>query len=137
MPHIAKGIEDTRIVWWNGSYYIFATACHQHYGRIGIWKTQDFLSLEWVGSPFDWDGKAACIMPELIGGKVYLLHMMYPNIWLGETLDVSLAGKWENKRIILREANIIIDGQPPVFVELASSPLQYNNAWLDLFYAIL
>ena len=60
------GIADPRIVRWVDGYkYIFATVSSASGGKIGIWRTLNFLEYEWVGIPFNQEDKDASIFPRL------------------------------------------------------------------------
>lgn len=135
-PETVKGVEDPRIVKWNGAFYIFATACHKDYGRIGIWRTRDFKDFSFVGIPLDWEDKDACIIPQSINNKVYLIHRMAPNIWLYETEDLSLYKGWANNHTLLRAVEVKLDGQVPIKIGLAAPPMRLGNDWLVTFHAI-
>lgn len=130
------GIEDPRIVRWNDSFYVFATASHRHYGRLGIWQTDDFKNFSFLGTPFNWEDKNGCIIPQMIGNKIYLIHRMFPNMWIAETTNRCLDGEWTSNRILLRAEDVVMDGRVPFKIGLAAPPVQWDDDWLVLFHAV-
>jgi predicted GH43/DUF377 family glycosyl hydrolase len=134
-PATENGIEDPRIIRWNGHCYIFATACHKYYGRIGIWRSLNIDgSWEFLGIPFDWEDKDACIIPEVIDGKVYMIHRMNPNMWISETEDKELKGIWRNNRVLLKASAISIDGDIPFKIGLNGPPMKLEGNWFVMFH---
>src|SRR5207245_2389050 len=71
------GVEDPRITFLNGKYYIFYTALSMYpftaYGiKIALAKTQDFKTFEkHPVTPFN--AKAMALFPDLINGKLAAL----------------------------------------------------------------
>jgi len=137
--YCSRGIEDPRIVKWiDDWYYVFATACSEVGGRIGIWKTRNFLDYMWIGIPFDWEDKDACIISEPINNCVYLLHRRAPDIWLSETEDFSLKGGWGNSFKLL-SANAWTDpigGKPSIKIGLAGQPIKTPGGWLVIVHVV-
>ena len=135
-PATENGIEDPRVVRWDGYYYIFATACHKYYARVGIWRSRSIYDgWEFLGIPFDWEDKDACIIPEEIDGKVYMIHRMHPNMWISETEDKELKGIWRNSRMLLKASAVSIDGDVPIKIGLNGPPMKFGNDWFVVFHA--
>jgi len=121
-----RGIEDPRIVEFNTWYYIFATACFGGGGRIGIWRTKNFLQFEWVGIPFDIEDKDACIIPDYIDGWIYLIHRIAPDMWISKTRDFSLKTGWEDHQVLLKAKT----GK----IGIAGPPIKLGDNWLVIYH---
>jgi len=138
--HCLVGIEDPRIVKWvDEFYYIFATACDINGGRIGIWKTKNFLDYEWVGIPFDQEDKDATIFPELINNWAYLLHRKAPHIWLSRTKDLTLKTGWQDSQILSRKNNWYkspMTGNIPTKIGIAGPPIKTPKGWLVITHVL-
>lgn len=130
-----RGIEDPRIVKWNNIFYIFATASYKHYGRIGIWKTADFSFYDFLGHPFDWEDKDACIIPEFINDKIFLIHRMNPNIWMSSSNNMELTGPWGDSKVLLHVNDVTLDGGKPIKIGLDGPPMELEGSWFVMFHA--
>ncbi len=131
-----KGIEDPRIVKLKNMFYIFATANCKHYKRIGIWKTADFSYYDFLGHPFDWEDKDACIIPEVINDKIFLIHRMHPNIWISSSSNVELTGPWSGSKVLLHVDDVTLDGNKPSKIGLDGPPMELESNWFVMFHAI-
>jgi len=137
--HCTRGIEDPRIVKWNGWKYIFATACSHAGGRVGIWRTKNFLEWEWVGISFNQEDKDASIFPEPIGGWVYLLHRKAPDIWISRTQALTLKSGWQNTQILTRKNDWYRSpntGNLPDKIGLAGPPIKTPKGWLVITHIV-
>jgi len=138
--HCSAGIEDPRIVKWiDGYYYICATACGLEQGVVGIWKTKDFISCEWVGIPFEQEGKDASIFPELINDWAYLLHRRWAHIWLSRTKDLELKSGWGDDCIISRADDWYkssMSGKDPGKIGIAGPPIKTPKGWLVITHIV-
>lgn len=100
----AYGIEDPRIIYIDGYYYIVYSAVSE-VGICGMMKrTKDFKTYEKVGAVLHPDNKDAALFPEKIGGKYYMLHRPStsefgpPDIWIAESENLR---DWGNHRHVL------------------------------------
>lgn len=138
--HCLAGIEDPRIVKWiDGFYYILATVCTVDSGRVGIWKTKNFLDYEWVGIPFVQEDKDASIFPELIGGWAYLLHRKSPNIYLSRTRDITLKSGWQDSEILSHRHDWYkspMTGNDPHKIGIAGPPIKTPKGWLVITHVV-
>ncbi len=138
--HCTKGVEDPRIVKWiDGYYYIFATVCSEAGGRVGIWKTRNFLEFEWIGIPFNQEDKDASIFPEPIGGFAYLIHRRAPHIWISRTQELSLKSGWQNSQILTRKEDWYLDpdtGNIPNKIGIAGPPIKTPKGWLLITHVV-
>ena len=132
------GIEDPRITFFEGKYYIVYNAPSVYRGGVGApawqhmktpWRlrcslleTEDFITFKRRGVILpDIDSKDGVLFPEKINGKYCLLHRVYPDIWIsysdridkfeiGEKLCLSRQNQWDSERIGA--------GPPPIRTEL-------------------
>lgn len=100
----AYGIEDPRITYIDGYYYIVYSAVSE-VGICGMMKrTKDFKTYEKIGAVLHPDNKDAALFPEKIGGKYYMLHRPStsefgpPDIWIAESENLR---DWGNHRHVL------------------------------------
>jgi predicted GH43/DUF377 family glycosyl hydrolase len=138
--HCIAGIEDPRIVKWiDGFYYVLATACNLDGGRIGIWKTKNFLDYEWVGIPFDQEDKDASIFPEPIDEWAYLIHRKAPHIWISRTRDLTLENGWQDSRILIKKDKFYRSRntrKPPEKIGIAGPPVKTPKSWLVIVHVV-
>jgi len=135
-----EGIEDPRIVKWvDGFYYVLATVCNPTGGRVGIWKTRNFLDYEWVGITFDQEDKDASIFSEPINGWAYLLHRKAPHIWISRTRDLALKSGWQNSQILSSKDDWYkspITGNVPEKIGIAGPPIKTPKGWLVITHVV-
>ena len=141
-----RGIEDPRIVKWiDDYYYVSATACSEPdpvtrvTGRVGIWRTRNFLDFEWVAIPFEWEDKNASIFPEPINGWAYLLHRRFPHIWISRTKDLTLKTGWQDSQILVEKDKFYRSsntGNLPHKIGIAGSPIRTPKGWLVVTHVV-
>ncbi len=89
----AYGIEDARITFVDGQYWIAYTAVSEHGPAVGLAVTTDFGRVERLGLILPPPNKDVALFPTKIGGKYYLLHRPMvsdigkPSIWLADSAD--------------------------------------------------
>jgi predicted GH43/DUF377 family glycosyl hydrolase len=117
------GVEDARVTYIDGSFYLNYTAVSRDSWATALAITSDFKSIERKGLIFHPENKDVAIFPEKIHDKYFALHR--PNnsgfgkasIWLSESPDLL---HWGNHRCLLRprdnpwEAMKIGGGAPPI-----------------------
>ncbi len=138
--HCVQGIEDPRIVEWiDGWKYVFATACSSAGGRVGVWRTKNFLEFEWVGIPFNQEDKDASIFSEPINNWVYLVHRKAPHIWISRTRDLTLRSNWQDSQILV-EKNALYrspnTGNFPDKIGIAGPPVKTPKGWLVIVHVV-
>lgn len=140
--HCIQGIDDPRIVLWNGWYYIFTTVLGEDSTdspvvRVGIFRTRDFFCYEWVGIPFDQIDKNAAVFPEPIGGNALLLHRRFPDLWISKTKDMSLRSGWNSSQVLVRANELypsLETGAMPRKIGMAAPPIKTPMGWLVLVF---
>ncbi|MBD2701894.1 glycoside hydrolase family 130 protein [Spirosoma sp. BT702] len=97
------GIEDARITFLDGKYWITYTAVSEHGPGVGLAVTTDFLDVERIGMILPPPNKDVALFPEKINGKYVLFHRPMvsdigrPSIWLAESIDGE---HWGNNRYL-------------------------------------
>ena len=99
----AYGIEDARITFLEGKYWITYTAVSEHGPGVGLATTTDFRDVERVGMILPPPNKDVALFPKQIRGKYKLLHRPMvsdigkPSVWLAESED---GVHWGNHRFL-------------------------------------
>ncbi|MFD2572953.1 glycoside hydrolase family 130 protein [Spirosoma soli] len=89
----AYGIEDARITFLDGQYWIMYTAVSEHGPAVGLALTIDFKTVERMGIILPPPNKDVALFPQKINGKYMLLHRPMvseigkPSVWLAESID--------------------------------------------------
>jgi predicted GH43/DUF377 family glycosyl hydrolase len=89
-PHEKRGVEDPRLAKFDGRYYLIYVAYDGFTVRVCLASTVDFKIVEKHGIiiPEVWD-KDAMFFPELVQGKLILMHRIEPNIQLAFFNDMA------------------------------------------------
>lgn len=128
------GVEDARVTYLEGKYYINFTAVSKDSWATALAVTNDFKKIKKLGLIFHPENKDAAIFPEKVGGKYIALHR--PNnsgfgkasIWYSESPDLI---HWGNHQCILRPRNnkwesMKIGGGAP--------PIKTPKGWLVIYH---
>jgi len=97
------GIEDARITFLEGKYWITYTAVSEHGPGVGLATTTDFRDVERLGMILPPPNKDVALFPQQINGKYVLLHRPMvsdigkPSVWLAESDDGI---HWGNHRFL-------------------------------------
>jgi predicted GH43/DUF377 family glycosyl hydrolase len=115
------GVEDARVTFIDGRYYITYTAVSQDSWATALAVTEDFKNIERRGLVFYPENKDVVIFPEKVGGRYVALHRPNnsgfgkPSIWYAESPDMI---HWGKHRCILRPRDTkwmrIGAGTPPI-----------------------
>jgi len=117
------GVEDARVTFIDGKYYINYTAISQDSWATALVVTEDFKSIEKKGLIFHPENKDVTIFPEKINGKYAALHRPNntlfgsPAIWYAESPDLL---HWGNHKCLARirdnkwESQRVGGGAPPI-----------------------
>jgi predicted GH43/DUF377 family glycosyl hydrolase len=128
------GVEDPRITWLDGRYYITYVAVSRHGAATALASTADFRDLTRHGVIFCSENKDVVLFPERIGGAHAALHrpnpatpFCRPEMWIARSTDLIHWGHhgvlhgggadWETGRVGA--------GTPPVRV---------NEGWLEIYH---
>ncbi|MDB5239378.1 MAG: glycosidase [Spirosoma sp.] len=133
------GIEDARITFLEGKYWITYTAVSEHGPGVGLAVTTDFRNVERVGLILPPPNKDAALFPAQVNGKYLLLHrpmvsdIGQPSVWLAESDDGI---HWGNHRFLFGGR-----GQSdPVFswegskIGAGPEPILTDDGWLVCYH---
>ena len=96
------GIEDPRITFIEGKFYINYTAVSPIGITTALAVTDDFVNVERLGILFGPDNKDMCLFPEKINGYYYTLHrptpkhIGTPDMWLARSTNLLHWGEHEH-----------------------------------------
>ncbi|GAB3959814.1 glycoside hydrolase family 130 protein [Spirosoma harenae] len=99
----AFGVEDARITFLEGRYWITYTAVSENGVGVGLAITSDFVNIERKGMILAPPNKDVALFPQKVGGKYMLLHRPMLTdigksaIWLAESEDGI---HWGNHRFL-------------------------------------
>ncbi len=139
------GIEDPRITYFNGEFYIFYTALSVYpftaYGiKIGVAKTKDFKNFE-KHPVTTFNSKAMGLFPDKVNGKMAALltaHTDLPPARIGLALfereeDIWSPYFWEEWYENMNDHLIHLMRDMRDQVELGSAPVRTKEGWLVIY----
>ena len=133
-PSEEYGVEDARVTFVEGRYYINYTAVSRDSWATGLAVTDDFRRVERLGLIFHPENKDVAIFPERIRGKYVALHR--PNnsgfgrasIWIAESPDLV---HWGNHRCIVRPRD---NPWESVKIGGGAPPIKTDEGWLIIYH---
>lgn len=131
-PQEHWGVEDPRIVWMDGCYWMTYTAFggrKEGDFKISLASTVDFLHWQRHGVLLDESNKNGVLFPRKIEGKYLLIHRRSPNIWVATSVDFK---NWEGHKPLL---TTIPDSWQETRVGSAGPPLETEKGWLLFYHA--
>jgi predicted GH43/DUF377 family glycosyl hydrolase len=117
------GVEDARVTFIHGAYYINYTAVSRGSWATALAKTTDFETIDRLGLIFHPENKDVAIFPEKVGDNFVALHRPNnsgfgkPTIWYAESPDLL---HWGNHQLLIHprdstwESMKIGGGAPPI-----------------------
>ena len=146
-PYESFGVEDPRITFIDGVYWINYTAVSSHGIATALASTTDFRSFRRHGIIFPPNNRDVAIFPDRIGGQYVTLHRPMPEgighaaIWVATSADLfswgehrlvasARAGRWDDAKIgggavPVRVNAGGIDGWLEIYHGVTGSPLTY------------
>ncbi|MBA3405437.1 MAG: glycosidase [Gemmatimonadaceae bacterium] len=134
------GIEDPRITFIDGRYWINYTAVSQYGIATALASTTDFRTFDRHGVIFPPPNRDVTIFPAKIGGRYVALHRPMPDgigeqaIWLASSVDMLA---WGNHRFVAGARNSGWDsskvggGAVPFRVQTGS-----HDGWLAVYHGV-
>jgi predicted GH43/DUF377 family glycosyl hydrolase len=128
------GIEDLRIAYIDGTYYITYVAVSPLGVTTCLASTRDFESFGRHGVIFHPDNKDVVLFPESLGGKYYALHRPHSSlfgrndIWLAESHDLPC---WGNHRWLMGTRDGLWD---EVRIGAGATPFRTERGWLEIYH---
>ncbi|MHC4741102.1 MAG: glycoside hydrolase family 130 protein [Planctomycetota bacterium] len=131
----AYGIEDARITFLEGKYYITYTAFSQHGVGVALAATTDFKTYERLGLIFPPYQKDVYLFPETVGGMYVCRHRPQKSefnqacIWTARSPDLL---SWGHHRVTLSpQEGTWQSGR----VGGGASPIRTEKGWLEIYHA--
>ncbi len=130
------GLEDPRIGFIDGVYYINYVAVSPLGVTTCLISTKDFGAFERLGVMFCPDNKDVVVFPERIGGKFYALHrpvsplFMKNDIWIAESEDLLC---WGNHRYLMSPVK---DTWDEVKIGASAVPFKTEQGWLEIHHGV-
>jgi beta-1,2-mannobiose phosphorylase / 1,2-beta-oligomannan phosphorylase len=129
------GIEDPRITFINGKYYINYSAISNITGvTTCLASTEDFKTFTRHGVIFTPDNKDIAIFPEKIGGKYYAFNRPASaeyktrDMWISESPDLVCWGN--HKRLMGAREGYWDDGR----IGCSAVPFKIDEGWLEIYH---
>lgn len=130
----ALGVEDPRITFMDGMYYIMYTAYSQHGARLALAKTADFKTYERIALISEPNNKNGVLFPKKINGRYVRLDRPYSGgygaIWISYSDDLIA---WYDSEVVLTprpgywDADRIGAGVPPI---------ELDYGWLEIYHGV-
>ncbi|MBC8520864.1 MAG: glycoside hydrolase family 130 protein [Candidatus Syntrophoarchaeum sp.] len=128
------GVEDARVIFIDGKYYINYTAVSEDSWATALAITEDFKSIERKGLIFYPENKDVAIFPEKVKGKYIALHRPNnsrfgkPSIWYSESPDLL---HWGNHKCIVRPRDNKWESQR---IGAGAPPIRTFDGWLVIYH---
>jgi len=130
------GIEDPRISFIDGLYYINYVAVSQLGVTTALAATLDFQSFERHGVIFCPDNKDVVIFPERIKGNYYALHrpdsglFHKQDIWIADSLGLRC---WGHHRCLMGTRQGLWD---QVKIGASAVPFKTPQGWIEVYHGV-
>ena len=130
----AFGIEDARITFLEGEYWITYTAVSEHGPAVGLAKTTDFKTVERVGLVLPPPNKDVALFPERVNGKYLMLHRPMvsdigkPSVWLADSTDGI---HWGNHRFLFGPTANVWES---LKIGAGPEPILTDEGWLVCYH---
>jgi len=129
------GVEDPRITFLEGSYYITYSAYSSHGVRIGLARTEDFKEVERLGFITECDHRNVVIFPEKINGRYVRLdrphtHISPWSIWVSYSSDLR---HWGDSKIAIKPESYHWDEAK---IGPGVVPIKTEAGWLSIYHGV-
>ena len=129
-----RGLEDPRITYLEGSYYIMYTAVSRYGARIALARTDDFIHFERLSIVSGPGNKDGVLFPRKINGKY--LRFDRPigegigNIWLSYSDDLVF---WGETKLVAEIRNGYWDS---FRIGASVPPVETKEGWLEIYHGV-
>jgi predicted GH43/DUF377 family glycosyl hydrolase len=129
------GVEDPRITFLEGSFYITYSAYSPHGVRIGLAKTMDFKTVERTAFITEADHRNVVLFPEKIGGRYARLDRPHTqinpfSIWISYSPDLV---HWGDSRVVIKPVKYHWDEMK---VGPGAPPIKTEKGWLNIYHGV-
>ncbi|HIE04722.1 MAG TPA: glycosidase [Candidatus Latescibacteria bacterium] len=130
----ALGIEDPRVTFIEGSYYVMYTAYSGYGPRIALAKTEDFHKFERIALISEPGNKDGVLFPERIDGKYVRLDrpigLGVGSIWISYSKDLY---SWGRSKVLIPPRKGYWDSYR---VGASASPIRTEWGWLEIYHGV-
>jgi predicted GH43/DUF377 family glycosyl hydrolase len=130
----ALGIEDPRITFMDGVYYIMYTAYSQHGARLALAKTTDFQNYERIALISEPNNKNGALFPRKINGRYVRLDRPssggYGSIWISYSDDLRA---WYDSEVVITPRSGYWDTDR---IGAGAPPIELDYAWLEIYHGV-
>lgn len=128
------GIEDPRITFMDGVYYINYTAYSHHGARLALAKTTDFHTYERIALISEPNNKNAVLFPKKINGKYVRLDRPYWSsygaIWISYSDDLVA---WYDSKVVMTPRPGFWDSDR---IGAGVPPIELDYGWLEIYHGV-
>ena len=129
-----RGIEDPRITYCEGEYYVMYTAYSRYGARLALCKTKDFQNYERIGLISEPENKDGCLFPRRINGRYARLDRPYGggigNIWVSYSDDLI---NWGNSQVVMTTRGGFWDSDR---IGASAPPIETEHGWLEIYHGV-
>lgn len=129
-----RGIEDPRITFLEGEYYIMYTAYSRYGARLALCKTKDFKTFDRLGLISEPENKDGCLFPRKINGRYVRLDRPYGggigNIWLSYSDDLL---HWGDSEVVMTTRGGFWDSDR---IGACAPPIETEHGWLEIYHGV-
>ena len=129
-----RGIEDPRIIYLEGIYYIMYTAYSRYGARIALAKTEDFEHYERIAIVSEPGNKDGLLFPRKINGRYVRLDRPISggigNIWISYSKDLIF---WGHSKLV---AEIRRDYWDSYRIGGSVPPIETEQGWLEIYHGV-
>jgi predicted GH43/DUF377 family glycosyl hydrolase len=127
------GVEDPRIAFLEGLYYITYSAYSRYGVRVGLARTSDFESVERIALVTQTDYRNIVLFPEKINGRYIRLDRPHSeispwSIWVSYSPDLR---HWGDSKVIIKPAAYHWDEMK---VGPGAVPVRTDKGWLNIYH---
>lgn len=128
--HESHGVLDGRVTLLDGVHYIVYNTLGNHGYRLGLAKTEDFVSVERIGLISEPDTKAGALFPTRIKGRYARLERPREgdSIWVTYSDDLIY---WGSSEVVISPRGGFWDESR---IGLGPPPIEIGQGWLVLYY---
>ncbi len=128
--HESNGVLDARVTLLDGVYYIMYIALGEHGYRLGLAKTEDFISVERIGLISEPDTKTGVLFPARINGRYARLERPRHghSVWVTYSDDLI---HWGSSELVISPRDGYWDTSR---IGVGSVPIEIDEGWLVLYY---
>lgn len=130
LEHESRGVNDARITFLEGAYYIMYVANGNHGYRLGLARTKDFVEVERLGLVSEPDTKGGAMFPARLGGCYARLERPGEgrSLWISYSEDLV---HWGRSELVLSPRGGYWDAN---WVGVGCPPIEIERGWLIIYY---